>query len=172
MSLMMWERGDANTLRQRIITKSASAAKRQRIANAKADGSFYQMSGRGVATLGHAMTATVASDSGIVLIEPISWRVIAAEVCKKHGISFATLISKRRPADVCEARHEFFWRCRQETTLSLPQLGARCGGRDHTTVLHGVRAHERRMRNEQASMRDSGQISTVSTVPTAVAQNG
>lgn len=172
MSILMWERGDTNTLRQRIITKSAAAAKRQRIANAKADGSFYQMSGRGTATLGYSVTPKVANDSGMILIEPISWRVIAAEVCKKHGISFATLISKRRPADVCAARHEFFWRCRQETTLSLPQIAARCGGRDHTTVLHGIRAHERRVRNAQASMRDGGQISTVSTLLHAEAQNG
>ena len=32
--------------------------------------------------------------------------------------------------------------CKQLTTRSLPEIGRRFGGRDHTTVMHGVRRIE------------------------------
>ena len=31
------------------------------------------------------------------------------------------------------------WLAKQLTTRSLPDIGRRFGGRDHTTVMHGVR---------------------------------
>jgi chromosomal replication initiator protein len=34
------------------------------------------------------------------------------------------------------------WLCKQLTTRSLPDIGRRFGGRDHTTVLHAVRKIE------------------------------
>jgi hypothetical protein len=76
---------------------------------------------------------------------PGHWKVIAREVCEKHGVSMIDLVSARRDKKVAVARHEAFWRCRTETRLSLPQIGKRFGGRDHTTVLHGVNKHKERM---------------------------
>jgi chromosomal replication initiation ATPase DnaA len=32
--------------------------------------------------------------------------------------------------------------------MSLPQIGHRLGNRDHTTVLHGVRRYEAKLRGE------------------------
>ena len=32
--------------------------------------------------------------------------------------------------------------CKQLTTRSLPEIGRRFGGRDHTTVMHGVKRIE------------------------------
>lgn len=75
-----------------------------------------------------------------------AWKRIAREVCLKHQVSMAELLSMRRSQFLCLARYEAFWRCREETTMSLPQIGYRFGGRDHTTVLHGIRRHEQRMR--------------------------
>jgi len=73
------------------------------------------------------------------------WRRIADEVlASREGITFMDLISPRRNKEIVAARHEVFYRCRVETALSLPQIGRRMGGKDHTTVLHGIRAHARR----------------------------
>lgn len=70
------------------------------------------------------------------------WRVIARQVCEKHGISFLELCSRRRTAQLVLARQEVMYRLRYETTLSYPQIGQRIGGRDHATAIHNVRRHE------------------------------
>ncbi len=44
----------------------------------------------------------------------------------------------RRP-HVVQARHIAMYLCRELTSLSLPQIGAAFGGRDHSTVLHALR---------------------------------
>jgi hypothetical protein len=75
-----------------------------------------------------------------------SCRTIATEVAIQHGFTLADLKSPRRNRKVVRARHEAFWRCFKETEQSLPAIGRALGGKDHTTVLHGIRAHEKRMK--------------------------
>ncbi len=54
-------------------------------------------------------------------------------------ISQLDLRSHRRTADVVKARQILFYLCKTYTVFSLPEIGKRTGGKDHTTVLHGVR---------------------------------
>jgi hypothetical protein len=82
---------------------------------------------------------------GYVVTPVPSWRRIAREVCTKHGVSMEELMSPRRNRFVVAARHEVFWRCKHETSMSFPQIGQRFGGKDHTTVLHGIKQHEKRL---------------------------
>lgn len=74
-----------------------------------------------------------------------SWRAIAREVGRKHGVTLADLRSPRRDRPTVAARHEAFWRCRNETTMSLPQIGSKFGDRDHSTVMWGIKQHVKRM---------------------------
>lgn len=55
------------------------------------------------------------------------------------GIPPLQLKSPRRTADVAKARQILFYLCKAYTRFSLPEIGKRTGGKDHTTVLHGVR---------------------------------
>lgn len=72
------------------------------------------------------------------------WEVVDA-VAKRHGLKRSDLLSDSREAKYVHARQEAFWRLRQlDPQPSFPAIG-RLMKRDHTTVLHGVRAHERRM---------------------------
>jgi hypothetical protein len=73
---------------------------------------------------------------------------IIAEVAHKHRISVIEIKSRRHEHRIVLARHEAFWRCRNETFFSLPQIGRAFGGFDHTTVLNGCRRHEKRMAEE------------------------
>jgi hypothetical protein len=66
--------------------------------------------------------------------------------CYAKNVSVTELFSNRRTHAIVLLRHELFWTLREQTTLSLPQIGRAMGGRDHTTVLHGIRRHERRMK--------------------------
>lgn len=78
------------------------------------------------------------------------WRTILDEVSDKHSIPVADIVRKNRSPLVVVARHEAMYRIRNETPLSLPEIGMRLGGRDHTTVLHGARRHEERMEAGEA----------------------
>lgn len=76
---------------------------------------------------------------------------IIKEVCAKHQVSRAEIIGKQKSARVSAARQELFYRLKTETTLSLPLIGRKVGGRDHTTVLYGIRCHEARMAGQSYS---------------------
>ena len=72
------------------------------------------------------------------------WRDIVRQVCAKHGLHIDDLTGPRRSKKVSYPRQEAMYRMRMETPLSYPAIGARLGDRDHTTVMHGVKAHAKR----------------------------
>jgi chromosomal replication initiator protein len=59
-----------------------------------------------------------------------------------YGLKQADLLCERRTRAVARPRQTAMWLCKQLTTRSLPDIGRRFGGRDHTTVLHAVRRIE------------------------------
>ena len=72
------------------------------------------------------------------------WRAILREVAEKHGVRTDDLTGPRRSKGISHPRQEAMYRMRMETPLSYPAIGARLGDRDHTTCMHGVKAHARR----------------------------
>ncbi len=69
----------------------------------------------------------------------ISFREIIEVVSGVSGVPLADLYSARRMKEIVRPRQVVFWLCRRFTRRSLPVIGRYTGGRDHTTVLHGVR---------------------------------
>lgn len=69
---------------------------------------------------------------------------IAREVAEKHGITVDDLKGKSLLKRIYLARHEAMARMRDETDNSSTSIGRFLGGRDHTTVLAGVKAHKAR----------------------------
>lgn len=67
---------------------------------------------------------------------------IVREVANKYHMTPEDLISGRRTRPFAFARHEAMYRIKTERARSLPAIGRLLGGRDHTTVLHGIRCHE------------------------------
>jgi chromosomal replication initiator protein len=62
------------------------------------------------------------------------------KVTSEHfGLKQADLISPGRARALARPRQAAMWLAKQLTTRSLPDIGRRFGGRDHTTVLHAVR---------------------------------
>jgi chromosomal replication initiator protein len=59
-----------------------------------------------------------------------------------YGLKQADLISQARARAVARPRQAAMWLTKQLTTRSLPDIGKRFGGRDHTTVIHAVRRIE------------------------------
>lgn len=63
-------------------------------------------------------------------------------VASHYNISRADILSSRRTANVVRPRQIAMYLSKVLTLRSLPEIGRRFGGRDHTTVLHAVRKIE------------------------------
>jgi len=60
-------------------------------------------------------------------------------VSRHYGVSRGDLLSERRHRSVVWPRQIGMYLAKQLTARSLPEIGRRFGGRDHTTVLHAIR---------------------------------
>ena len=67
---------------------------------------------------------------------------IQKATAEHYGMKQADLLSERRNRAIARPRQAAMWLAKQLTTRSLPDIGRRFGGRDHTTVLHAVRRIE------------------------------
>jgi chromosomal replication initiator protein len=63
-------------------------------------------------------------------------------VANHYNVSKADILSSRRTATVVKPRQIAMYLSKALTLRSLPEIGRRFGGRDHTTVLHAVRKIE------------------------------
>lgn len=71
--------------------------------------------------------------------EEVPFSEIVRLVCKRYELSKLDLISERRWGRLIYPRQLCMFLGRGLTTMSLPQIGYYLGGRDHTTVLHGIK---------------------------------
>ena len=83
---------------------------------------------------------------------------IQKTVADHFSLKQADLLSERRTRAVARPRQIAMWLCKQHTTRSYPDIGRRFGGRDHTTVLHGVRKIEELMAQDDQIARDVGAL--------------
>ena len=79
---------------------------------------------------------------------------IQKAVAEHFGLTQADLLSERRARSVARPRQAAMWIAKQITTRSLPDIGRRFGGRDHTTVLHAVRRIEALKAEDPSLARD------------------
>jgi chromosomal replication initiator protein len=70
-----------------------------------------------------------------------TFATIAREVTTKRNVRWIDIVSARRTRNLLIPRFEVMWRARHETLMSLPQIGRQMG-RDHTTILYGVRKYQ------------------------------
>lgn len=74
-----------------------------------------------------------------------SWRDDAVEVAAKHGLTVGELLSRSRTRHIARPRQELMWRLYSTGRITAPRIGQLLGGYDHSTVLHGVREHQKRI---------------------------
>ena len=74
-------------------------------------------------------------------------------VASHYSVSRADILSSRRTAVVVKPRQVAMFLAKTLTMRSLPEIGRRFGGRDHTTVLHAVRKIEALQAND-ATLRE------------------
>ena len=68
---------------------------------------------------------------------------IQRKVSDHYRIRHAEMVSARRAREVARPRQIAMYLAKQLTPRSLPEIGRRFGGRDHTTVIHAVKQIEK-----------------------------
>ena len=96
---------------------------------------------------GQAVTLEMAEREVRDLVRPQEPRRVKIEdiqrvVARQYNVSRSDLLSSRRTANVVRPRQVAMYLAKTLTLRSLPEIGRRFGGRDHTTVLHAVRKIE------------------------------
>jgi chromosomal replication initiator protein len=104
---------------------------------------------------GHPVTMEMAEREVRDLIRPQEPRRVKIEdiqrvVARQYNVSRSDLLSSRRTANVVRPRQVAMYLAKTLTLRSLPEIGRRFGGRDHTTVLHAVRKIEGLVGNDMA----------------------
>lgn len=74
-----------------------------------------------------------------------SYKVITADLiidatAKYYRIKISDILGKKRTRQIARPRQIAMSLTKELTNLSLPSIGDAFGGRDHTTVMHGVKA--------------------------------
>jgi chromosomal replication initiator protein len=73
---------------------------------------------------------------------------------RHYNVARADLLSARRSRAVVVPRQIGMYLAKKLTPRSLPEIGRRFGGRDHSTVLHAVRKIEEQMRTDDRLARE------------------
>jgi hypothetical protein len=153
MSGTIWETDNPARLRRQIATKAAKGAKarlREMEVGTYGEVAWPQYPPQPPAEYEHC--------EGAVPPAPKTARGIARQVADKHKVGVNEILSRRRSHYIVLARQETYWRVRNETTLSLPQIGRFLGGKDHTSVLWGIRQYEKKLKAGRVSPNMGGLV--------------
>ena len=104
--------------------------------------------------VGRSITLESAQDVLHDLLRANDRRVTIEEIQKRvaehFNIRLADMHSARRARAVARPRQVAMYLCKQLTPRSLPEIGRKFGGRDHTTVMHAVRKIEELLAADRA----------------------
>jgi chromosomal replication initiator protein len=90
-----------------------------------------------------------ASDRKVTMDE------ILKRVCDYYKIRQVDILSQNRQRAIARPRQMAMYLCKRLTTRSLPEIGKKFGGRDHTTILYGVRKIEELMQIDSQIAEDA-----------------
>jgi chromosomal replication initiator protein len=96
--------------------------------------------------VGRSITLESAQDLLRDLLRANDRRLTIEEIQKRvaehFNVRLGEMVSARRARVVARPRQVAMYLCKQLTPRSLPEIGRKFGGRDHTTVIHGIRKIE------------------------------
>src|SRR5690606_24936467 len=92
------------------------------------------------------ITVEIAQDTLADILRSSDRKITVEEIQRKvsdhYNIRLSDMIGPKRVRSYARPRQVAMYLAKQLTTRSLPEIGRRFGGRDHTTVIHGVRRIE------------------------------
>ncbi len=105
------------------------------------------------------ITVEMASLALRDLVRPADTRRIKIDdilrvVGRHYNVAKADLLSPRRARSIVRPRQIGMYLAKLLTTRSLPEIGRRFGGRDHSTVLHAIRKIDELMKEDDKLARE------------------
>lgn len=94
-------------------------------------------------------------------VHEMSIDFIQKVVCDYYNMPVNQLFSKSRKRDIVHVRHSSMYFAKKYTELSLSQIGAKCGDKDHATVLHACRAIENLIATDKKIKEDLNNIDKI-----------
>lgn len=79
---------------------------------------------------------------------------IQKKVCEYYNVRVAEMHSPKRARSIARPRQVAMFLCKMLTPRSLPEIGRKFGGRDHTTVMHAVKKVEELIAQEDSIRED------------------
>jgi chromosomal replication initiator protein len=102
--------------------------------------------------VGREITMDLAQDCLADVIRASDRKITVEEIQRKvsdhYNIRLSDLIGPKRVRTFARPRQVAMYLCKQLTSRSLPEIAKRFGGRDHTTIMHGVRKIEELMQQD------------------------
>jgi len=108
--------------------------------------------------VGREVTLDLAQDCLADILRSSDRKVTVEEIQRKvaehYNIRLSDMIGPKRLRVIARPRQVAMYLAKQMTTRSLPEIGRRFGGRDHTTIMHGVRKVEELRTNDSQLAED------------------
>ncbi|TVS04684.1 MAG: chromosomal replication initiator protein DnaA [Rhodobacteraceae bacterium] len=96
--------------------------------------------------IGQEITLDMVQDCLSDILRTSERRVTVEEIQRKvseyYNIRLSDMLGPKRTRTIARPRQVAMYLSKELTSRSLPEIGRRFGGRDHTTILHGVRKVE------------------------------
>jgi len=99
--------------------------------------------------------ARQALDNLVIKQETLTVEEILQVVARHYSVDEAELVGRSRRKEIAQARQMVMYLAREETSASLPKIGQSLGGRDHTTVMHGIDKIASQIETNNALRRDA-----------------
>ena len=107
--------------------------------------------------VGREITLELAQDCLADVLRASDRKITVEEIQRKvaehYNIRLSDMIGPKRLRSYARPRQVAMFLAKTLTTRSLPEIGRRFGGRDHTTVMHGVKRIET-LRDQDSQMAD------------------
>lgn len=93
--------------------------------------------------VGRKVTVDMAQETLGDLVRAFDRRLTIDEIQRKvaehFNVRLSDMLSPRRARAIARPRQIAMYLCKELTDKSLPDIGKKFGGRDHTTIMHGVK---------------------------------
>ena len=93
--------------------------------------------------VGREITLDLAQDCLADILRTSERKITIEEIQRKvaehYNVRLSDMIGPKRVRTIARPRQVAMYLSKHLTTRSLPEIGRRFGGRDHTTIMHGIR---------------------------------